>query len=88
MSTVAQRSDHVTMVRMEATRVLNALDGLNALRREWDALGFSSGITSADMTGANEGITPAQVASVYTTLDAFNSLMAAGHATNLYGVSQ
>lgn len=86
MATSSQKSDHVSEVRQTVTKLLEAQNQLAALRREWDALGLSSELVEEDMVGENAGLTPADIAAVYTTLGEIETLMAAGHATNLYKV--
>ena len=87
MATSSQKSDHITRVRSAVDTWLAAQDALRALRREWDALGLADALTEADFVGSNAGLTPAQMAAVYTSLDAEMALMTQGHATNLYAVA-
>lgn len=83
----ARASDFVTELRQATTAMIDDLDKLRALRREWDAVGYSGTITAAGgFEGANADIDEAKLASVFTTLAALETLLAAGHATNLYGV--
>jgi hypothetical protein len=76
---------YVTAVRTEATNLITTLNKLRALRNKMDALALASTIQDEDITGDNEGITNAHVTAVLgTTLEAFESLMNAGHATNVH----
>lgn len=84
MATTLQKADHISQVRSAVDTLLAGMAQLRALRREWDALGLGSAITQADMTGEHEGLSVADIAGVYTTMDAIDGLMAQGHATNLY----
>lgn len=87
MATQSQKSDHITNVRSAVDNWLAAQNALAALRREWDALGLSSALTESDFVGSNAGLTPAQIAAVYTTYAAEMDLMAMGHSTNLHAVA-
>ncbi len=88
MATSAQKSDHISRVRSAVDTILAGQDALIALRREWDALNLGSELTDEDFACENAGLTPANIASVYTTLEAIKTLMDAGHGTNLYTVSR
>lgn len=88
MATQAQKSNHVTRVRNAVTQWLAAQNELHDMRREWDALALSTELVEADFMGENEGLTPVEIAAVYTTLAAEDALMAQGHSTNLYAVAK
>lgn len=83
-----QKSDHITQIRQAVDSWLSAQDKLTALRREYDALDLGNQFTDTDFIGDNAGLTGSDISAVYTTLAAELSLMAQGHATNLYKVSQ
>lgn len=95
MSTAGTRSDFVTRARQEARALLTAIDNLSELRRQWDrgmnawlvdASGSDSaaeGYAPGDFMGSNAGLMKADIAAVFTTLEAFETLLAAGHGTNL-----
>jgi len=86
MATMNQKIEHVNQVRANATRLMDTIKALQGLRKDWDYLGLSSALKDADFTGTNEGLTAAQIAGVYTTLAAIETLLAAGHGTNLTAV--
>lgn len=86
MATMNQKIDHVNQVRANATRLMDTIKVLQGLRKDWDYLGLSSALQPEDFTGTNEGLTPSQIAAVYTTLSAIETLLAAGHGTNLTAV--
>ena len=100
-ATAGERSDFITRVRQETDKLMDAVDGLNALKAQWD-YGMSSWIVDAsgndpeaegydagDFAGANAGLMVADIAAVVgTTLTAVNALLAAGHGTNLQKVRQ
>lgn len=86
MATMNQKIDHVNQVRANATRLMDTIKVLQGLRKDWDYLGLSSALKDADFTGQNEGLTAAQIAAVYTTLSAIETLLGQGHGTNLTAV--
>jgi len=79
MATASQKSDHVSKVRQAATDLLNASEKLAALQNDWNWLDMGNQLTDDDC----QGLTVAQIAAVYTTLAAVETLLAAGHGTNL-----
>lgn len=81
---MSSTSNHVSRVRQTAAQLIDGVDKLQALKREWDALGYSAAIIESGIIGDNAGVTGADIAAVYVTLDALNTLLAQGHATNLY----
>jgi hypothetical protein len=95
-STFGNRSDHISNTRQAATQLIDAVNKLRALKREWDA-GMGTWLVDAtgddptaegynpyDFAGANAGLMKADISAVTgTTLTAFETLLAAGHATNL-----
>lgn len=96
MTTKTTRSTFITHVRQVATELLDVIDDMMSLRKQWDA-GMSTwivdasgndpneeGYQSGDFAGSNAGLMKADIASVVgTTLDALNVLMDSGHRTNL-----
>ena len=85
-----RQSDFVSEVRQLSTTLIQTINGMNALRTEWDGLDYGNTLDdegSDAFDGANSDVTSAEVAAVIgTTLDALNGLMAAGHRTNLLHV--
>jgi hypothetical protein len=85
---VTDTNAYVNKIRIEATNLIVTLNKLRALRQKMDALALSTTIQDADIGGDNAGITNAQITSVLgTTLEAFEAVMAAGHATNLHTIA-
>jgi len=83
--TATKANEYMMLVRVESTNLLTTLNRLQLLRQEWDALNYVNTYDDSGLTGANEGKTKAQLAAVIgTSLDAFEGLLAAGHATNLF----
>jgi len=78
----------VEQVRTQATNLITTIQKLRALRQKQDALDLSNTLNQADIGGANEGIVVAEIVAVLgITLEAFEALIAAGHATNLHRVA-
>lgn len=74
--------EFIAKVRGEVKALWDSINELRGHRKRWDALAL--GDTMADGTGPNAGVTAAHTgAVVHATLDALESLLAAGHATNL-----
>jgi len=86
MATMNQKIEHIGAVRVTATRLMDTIKVLEGLRKDWDYMGLSGALEAGDFTGTNEGLTPAQIEAVYTTLSAIETLLAAGHGTNLTAV--
>ena len=82
---MARSSDFVTHVRQESASLLDTVDKLNALKREWDALDYGNTLGDDAFEGSNSEVTLAEVTAVIgVTLTALNDLMAQGHGSNLY----
>lgn len=96
MSTKQSRMEFVSEVRAAAKELLDAIDHLNTLYSRWTA-GYSSWLEDPVEADAEAGIAASygdftsaiglkkenSAAVVGTTLSALNTLMAAGHRTNL-----
>lgn len=68
--------------RQAATELWHALAKLKALQPQWNALDL--GNTLPPGTGADQGITAAQLGAViFDTADAITVVMNSGHATNV-----
>lgn len=97
MSTQQYRERFIDGVRRAATDLLVAIGNLDNLEDAWnrevslslvDASGDDpgeEGYDSGDFEYA-QGLTKADIAAVFTTLAAVNSLLVAGHGTNLQKV--
>jgi hypothetical protein len=81
-------SDFVTEVRQMSTDLLQRINGLDALRREWDGLDYLHTLTEqGGFEGSNADVDVDDIAAVIgTTLDALNELLATGHRTNLLAI--
>lgn len=82
---MARKSDFVSEVRSDVKVLTEALDRLRNKQLEWNALDYGNTLLPEDLEGSSEGVVPADVgAVVFGTVDAFDAVLAAGHATNLY----
>ena len=80
-----QKEGFVVRLRMASTKVIDGVNELDALKREWDRMGYSSSLGNEDIVDENAGITNTNCADVIgTTLTAIEALLAAGHGTNLH----
>lgn len=75
-------SDFITEARQRARELWDALNALETLQNEYNALDY--GNTLPDGEGENEGITRQEVgAVVFDTANAVRVVMNAGHSTNV-----
>lgn len=81
-------SDFVSEVRQMSTILLQTMNGLDALRREWDGMDLGNTLTDEGaFEGENSDVDVSDISAVIgTTLDALNGLLNAGHRTNLLSV--
>lgn len=70
--------------RSAVEQLAAAVEALDGLRLEWDALSYATVIEQEHLTGLNEDITPAQLADGFSSHAAINTLLNTGHRTNLY----
>lgn len=74
--------DFITMARQHARELWNALNALEEMQKEWNALDY--GNTLPDGEGENTGYTKDEVgAVVFDTANAIRTVMNAGNATNV-----
>jgi hypothetical protein len=59
---MARTSDYITEAKTAARALWNAVNKLEELQKEWNALDY--GTTLSDGEGENSGVTPTEVASV------------------------
>jgi hypothetical protein len=81
-------SDFVTEVRQLSTALLQTINGMDALQKEWFGLDYLHTLTEqGGFEGSNaDGDVDDIAAVIGTTLDALNELLATGHRTNLLGI--
>jgi hypothetical protein len=77
--------DVYTEARNAARKMVEANNELKALSIEWNALDY--GTTLPPGEGVNEGLLKGQIGNVvFGTQAAFQAMLDAGHATNLYTI--
>jgi hypothetical protein len=81
---VAQDSDWISRYRQATTAWLHALDGLLALNGQYVALDYGNSLTEEDFAGANSDVDKEDITAAVASIDAINTLVRSGHATNLY----
>lgn len=80
--TTARDSEFYDKVRQSNRALWNAINDLQELQRQWNALDYSNTLT--DGVGTNEGLTKTEVgAVVFDTANAMKAVLDAGHATNI-----
>ena len=78
----ARNSEYYDKVRQSNRALWNAINDLQELQRQWNALDYSNSLT--DGVGTNEGLTKTEVgAVVFDTANAMKAVLDAGHATNM-----
>lgn len=88
MANASQKTNFITNVRIQASKLLDSIEEMNSLKDEWDAL-MNSEIEDGDFLGSNSGLVTVEIANVIgTTLTTINTALASGHFTNLYKVKQ
>lgn len=84
-----RKSDFISLYRMHASRLLDEVAALEALRQEWDALDYGNSLNQeADFVGENVEITKAQLADAVTSVGTISNLLGQGHRTNLYKIRE
>jgi hypothetical protein len=79
---VSREQDFYTLARQHNAAIWDAINGLVALQREWNALDYGNTLDPGQ--GSNEGLTATEVgAVVFDTANAFVGVLGAGHATNM-----
>lgn len=80
---------YISQIRTQSTNLIITLQKLQALEDKRVALDLGTTLSQTDIGGDNEGIqlTDCMVV-ITTTLSAFQSLMSAGHATNLHKIAR
>lgn len=81
---MAQDSLWITRYREMVTSYLNALNMLNSLREQYDALAYGTTLTEEDFAGPNADIDLAKLTAAVASVEAIDGFMAQGHSTNLY----
>jgi len=81
---MSRKQDYVTLTRYNATRLLEAIDALDAMERELTYNGGSGWLDAEAFEGSNSDLDANKVVAVVsTTKNALITLLNAGHGTNL-----
>lgn len=85
MTTTPAQENYIMDARIQARAIFNGIEKLKSMQAQWNALDYGTTLPAGD--GVNDGITKAQVSAVvFTTADAFQTLLDAGHGTNLASI--
>lgn len=80
---MSRQADYVTIARQHVRDLWNALNAIEEMQKEWNALDYGTTLATAK-EGDNTGITAAQVgACVFDSANALRTVLNAGTATNL-----
>ena len=72
---MSRQSDYVTEVRENARKLWDAVNVLESLQHEWQALDYTNTLTAEAFQGLNDGLTPTNVSDVvFTTIGAIRDL--------------
>lgn len=83
----SERYNEITRIRQATTKLIEAIEELEAMKKNWIYLDLGNVLTVDDFINQHEGLTVADLTAVGgTTLDAIEALLAAGHGTNLYKI--
>jgi len=78
----SRESDFITEARQHNRALWDALNALETLQKEWNALDYGTTLDAGE--GENAGIVRADVgAVVFGTADALRAVLNSGHATNM-----
>ena len=84
MANIARQSGFVTEARQATRELWLALQKLEAMQREWNALDYDNTLTEEAFGGENAPITAQNVSDVvFTTTNAIRAVLDAGSGTNL-----
>ena len=85
---ITDTNTYISQIRTQATNLIVTLQKLQALEDKRVALDLGTTLNQSDIGGDNEGILLTDCMTVITTtLTAFQTLLDAGHATNLHKVA-
>ena len=81
---MADSKAFVTRYRQVTTNWLTALEDLNAMREQYDALDYGNTLPPEAFEGANADITKEQLVAAVGSVEALNSTFESGHNSNMY----
>jgi hypothetical protein len=83
---MANPSDFVSRYRAATTAWLTALEDLNALRQQYDALDYGNTLPPEAFEGSNSDITKEQLVAGVGSIEAITGFVDTGHDSNLYAL--
>ncbi len=82
---MALKSNLISMYRQTIIQFLANVNELNALKAQWDALGYTASLTDADFQGANNDLVAQDLKNAATAMGAINTTINTGsNAAYLY----
>ena len=77
-----RQQDYISIARQQAQQLWNAVNTLESLQKEWNALDYGNTLEAG--AGENDKLVRADIGAViFATTDAIRDLLNTGHATNL-----
>lgn len=85
-----RKSDFISLERMHVSKFLEAMDGLKALKQEYDALDYGNTLSQeADFVGENAEILKADLVNAIGSIATIDATLISGfHYTNLYKIRE
>lgn len=85
---VTDTNTYISQIRTQATNLIVTVQKLHALEEKRVAMDLGNSLNQEDVGGDNEGIQITDCMNVITTtLTALDTVMAAGHSTNLHKIA-
>lgn len=79
---MARQQDFISEARQHARLLWEAINALEGLQKEWNALDYSNTLTDGE--GENDKLTRLHIGSVvFDTANAVRTVLDTGHATNI-----
>jgi hypothetical protein len=70
---MAAKANFVSRYRASAVKLLEALEEVDAMKAEYDGLGYSASLVDGDMTGANADLTAQQFKDALGNIETFRA---------------
>ena len=70
---MAAKANFVSRYRSSTVKLIEALEEVDALKAEYDGLGYSSTLVDGDMTGANADLTAQQFKDALGNIETFRA---------------
>lgn len=83
----AKKNAYVSRLVNRTVALIEALDELDGLRKEWDEVGFGAdgeeAITDEDLVGNFPALETLDLSNMMNTIDAYDTLRTQGHGSNM-----